>query len=145
MLSANSGPELCNSNNEKILGVNFDNKLTFHDHVSELCKKASKKLHALSRISHYMNTNKRRIIMKAFIDSQFGYCPLIWMFHSRALNNKINRIQERSLRLVYDDHYSSFEELLSKDNCVTVHERNIQLLAIEFYKVINGMALKIMC
>ena len=87
--------KICNSNNEKILGVNFDNKLTFHDHVSELCKKASKKLHALSRISHYMNINKRRVIMKAFIDSQFGYCPLIWMFHSRTLNNKINKIQEK--------------------------------------------------
>ena len=56
-----------------------------------------------------MNTEKRRIIMKAIINSQFGYFPLLWMFHSRTLNNRINKIHERAMRLVYDDNVSRFE------------------------------------
>ena len=78
--------------------------------------------------------------MKAFAHLQFGYCPLIWMFHNRTLNNKINRIHERALRIVYRDKTSSFTELLQKDNAVTVHQRNLQVLATEAYKVKMGLA-----
>ena len=82
--------------------------------------------------------------MHAFISSQFGYCPLVWMFHSRNLNNRINKIHERSLRIVYNDKISSFEELRNRDNSFTIHERNIQALAIELYKVVNGLTPEIM-
>ena len=78
--------------------------------------------------------------MKAFVHSQFGYCPLIWMFHNRTLNNKINRIHERALRIVYRDKTSNFTELLQKDNAVTVHQRNLQLLGTDVYKVKMGLA-----
>ena len=66
-----------NSTEGKLLGVTFDSKLSFESHVTSLCKKASQKLHALARISHYMDSNKRRNLMTAFITSQFSYCPLI--------------------------------------------------------------------
>ena len=111
-----------NSKCEKLLGIKIDYELSFDDHVTDLCKKASRKLHALSRISKFMNYKKRRLVMRSFISSQFGYCPLVWMFHSRRLNNRINSIHERSLRLVYDDKVFSFEELLIKDNSFTIHE-----------------------
>ena len=84
--------------------------------------------------------NKLRIIMKAFIESQFGYCPLIWMFHSRTLNNRINKIHERALRLVYNDNISTFSELLTKDGSFCIHHRNIQKLAIEMYKVKHNIS-----
>ena len=84
------------------------------------------------------------IIINAFIQSQFSYCPLVWMFCSRTMNNKINRIHERALRLVYLDYTSSFDELLKKDNSVCVHHRNIQLVAIEMYKVLKGLGPEIM-
>ena len=77
--------------------------------------------------------------MKSFIESQFGYCPLIWMFHSRGLNNKINRIHERALRITYNDKSSSYGELLTKDRSATIHHRNIKALAIEIYKVMQGI------
>ena len=80
--------------------------------------------------------------MKSFIQSQFRYCPLVWMFHSRNLNNRINKIHERSLRLVYNDNVSSFNELLNTDKSVTIHERNLQELAIEIFKVLNGLSPK---
>ena len=82
--------------------------------------------------------------MHCWILSQFGYCPLVWMFHSRELNNRINRIHKRSLRIVYQDYKSSFETLLEKDHAFTIHERNIQTLGTELYKVAYGIAPKIM-
>ena len=97
-----------NSNNEKLLGINIDNKLSFDHHVAELCRKASQKLHALARMSHFMDTKQREIIFKSFIYSQFGYCPLVWMFHSRKMNSRINKIHERALRIIYDDKNTTF-------------------------------------
>ena len=78
--------------------------------------------------------------MKACIASEFGYCPLVWMFHSRKLNNQVNKLHERALRIVYQDYASSFTELLVKDYSTTVDNRNIQLLATELFKVKNGLS-----
>ena len=93
--------DIKNSREEKLLGVKTDSKLSFENHISSLCKKASQKLHALRRVVNFMDLAKRKSLMKAFITTQLNYCPLIWMFHSRQLNNQINKIQERALRLVY--------------------------------------------
>ena len=135
---------IANSTSQKLLDITIDNKLTFDEHISRLCNKASQKLHALARIATYMNLSKRRIIMKAFISSRFGYCSLVWMFCSRRLNHRINKIQERALRIVYRDQSSTFEDLLTRDESVSNHVRNLQLLATEVYKVVNGTSLDIM-
>ena len=92
-----------NSPHEKPLGISIDNKLTFDEHVTRLCNKASQKLHALARVSSSMTTEQRHKIMAAYINSQFGYCPLVWMFHSRKLNNRVNKLHERALRITYND------------------------------------------
>ena len=109
----------------KLLGIRIDNKLDFHAHVSNICKKSSFKIHALARISQFMNNDKLRIVMKSFILSQFGYCPLIWMFHSRTLNNRINRLHEQALRMVYQDNNLTFGELFRKDGSFTIHQRRV--------------------
>ena len=62
------------------------------------------------------------------------------MFHNRRIDYKINKLHERALRIVYKDHFSSFEELRSKDKSVTVHQRNIQILAAEIYRILNGLS-----
>ena len=69
--------DIINSKSEKLLGVKFDHKLSFDDHISELCKKAGKKIHALSRVASFMHISKRRILMNAFFKSQFSYCLLV--------------------------------------------------------------------
>ena len=136
--------KIYNENSHKMLGIKIDNKLSFDEHITELCHKASQKLHALARIATYMQIKQRKQLMQAFISAQFGYCPLVWMFHSKKLNHKINNIHERALRIVYNDHTSSFNQLLTKDNSVTIDMRNIQALAIELYKVSQGSSPLIM-
>ena len=76
--------------------------------------------------------------------SLFSYCPLVWMCHSRTLNNKINNLHERTLRLVYDDRQSTFEELLNIDKSVVIHDRNLQVLGTKLYKVRHGLAPELM-
>ena len=124
-----------NSKQQKRFGILLDNRLNFEKHISNLCTKASQKLSALCRLSYFMSTKQKRIIMKAIVNSQFGCSPLVWMNHSRKLNNRINRIHERALRVVYNDENSAFDEFLTKDNSVKVHDRNLQVLVTEMFKV----------
>ena len=128
----------------KLLGIHIDKKLKFEHHINIILKKANNKLHALMRVSKYLNQGKLRLLLKSFIEAQFNYCPLIWMCHSRALNNKINRLHERALRVVYKDKSLTFEQMLEKDGSFTIHQRNLQKLAIEMYKVKNGLSPEVM-
>ena len=73
------------------------------------------------------------------IASEFSYCRLVWMFHSRKLNSRVNKLHERALRIGYQDYASSFIELLEKDNSTTIHNRNFQSQATELFNVKNGL------
>ena len=115
---------------EKVLAVTFDKKLSFKKHVEYLCKKANQKLHALARLYNYIDPVKAEILMN-FTRSQFNFCPLLWMFHDRATNSKLNRIRERALRLVCKDSESELAEL--KKNYGTVHQHNLLLLITEIF------------
>ena len=91
-----------------------------------------------------MNLSKRKALMKTFVISQFNYWPLVWMFHSRKLNHRINRIHERALTVTYQDYQSTFLQLLQKDNSVTIYQRNLQVLAIEIFKAKNDLSPEIL-
>ena len=134
------GIQITSSTAETLLGINIDLELNFENHLSAICNNVSRKINALGWIANYISLEKRRLVMKTFIESQFNYYPLIWMFHSRTINNKINRLHERALRIVYCDLKSSFEGLLMKDNSFSIHERKLQSLAIEIYKFLNGLS-----
>ena len=114
-----------NSSSEKLLGVIIDVKLSSEKHIEQTYAKERAKLKALARIAPI-------------------YYPLIWKFHNRKLNNKINKLHKRCLRIVYSDNSSSFEELLETDNSVSVYHRNIHVLATELYKIVNGLSPDIM-
>ena len=129
-----------NSKFEKLFGVTFDCKLNFNVHLDNVLAKARQKVHVLARIAPYMNISKRKLIKNSFFTLQFNYCPLVWMCHSRLINNKINRLHETCLRIIHSDKSSAFEELLEKDGSVTVHIRNIQKLAIEMFKVFKNLS-----
>ena len=100
---------------EKFFGIKIDNKLTLEEHVEGLCKKASQKVSAVARISSLMRFEQRKHIVNLFITSHFSHYPLVQMFHSRHLNNRIDHIHESALTIIYQDYNSSFKELLRKD------------------------------
>ena len=125
---------------EKLLGIKIDNKLTFEEHVEGLCEKASQNVSALARVSSLIRLEQRKHIVNSFITSHFSYCPLVWIFHSWRLNNRINHIYERALRIIYQDYNFSFTELLRKDSSLTIDQCNLQLLVTEMFKVKIGCA-----
>ena len=101
------GFKIDKNDTEQLLGVKYDRKLTFDDHISDICKKA-------------------------------------WMCHRRANNNKINKLHEGCLLIVYNDKQSSFNELLEIDGSVSIHIWNIQILATAMYKRISNPSPSIM-
>ena len=107
IMSTNNTPELKVENSliktstcEKLLDVEIDYKLTFDNHVANLCKKANNKLRALARATSYMTIEKRKLLMNSFFNTQLNYCPLIWMLHSRCNNNNIKHLHERCLNKI---------------------------------------------
>ena len=114
---------ISNSSNQKLLGIFFNSNFCFDDYVASLPKKTSQKLNGLTRVALYMNLAQHRSIMKAFLCSQVGYCPLVWIFHSRKINNRINSLHERALRVLHRNFNATFSVLLSKNKSVTIHQR----------------------
>ena len=104
----------------KVLGITIDKHLNFNEHISLCCTKAARQLNAFARISKYLNLNSRRAIHHSFIASNFSYCLLVWHFCGKTNNVKLEKIQERSLRILCKDHTSSYEELLRNTGLSTL-------------------------
>ena len=131
--------EIANTKREKLLGVHLDSGLSFDYHIAEICKKASRKVCALARVTSGMSLSRKRTLGNVFFNYSLT-SPLIWMCHSRENNNKVNGLHERCLRIIYNDKRSSFNALLEKDGSVSIHERNIKILAAEMFKVSKNLA-----
>ena len=134
-----NGFKIKNTECEKLLGIKVDCGLNFENYLDRVIKKASNKVNALSRVTPFMNLSKKMLV-DSFFKSQFSYCLLVWMSHSRTINNKINHLHERCLGVIYNDKISSFKELLERDGSVPIHNRNLQILATEIFKVYNNRA-----
>ena len=133
-----------NSSSEKLLGVIIDNKLDFMEHLNTVCKKANLKLHALNRISRFLSPEQHVLIINAYIKSLFNYCPLVWMFCYRRIMHKMNKIHERSLRLLLKNYKDDFQDLLRSSGDISIHQRCINSLLTEVYKYIHGLSPEIM-
>ena len=125
---------ISNNKYEKLLGVKVDHELNINEHVLSLCKKASQRLNALSRIASCMTFDQKRLILNSFIASHFSYCPIVWMFQSTKLNERINQIHERALRIVSKDFKLSFQELLIEDSSLNIYHKNLQKIVTEIFK-----------
>ena len=111
--------------NDKLLGITIDDELKFDEQITNICIKANRKLIVLTRMRKYLGFIKVRLLLKPFFESRFKYCALTWMFYSRKTNNRINKLHERTLRLVYNDYKSTFADFLAKDGSFTIHHYKI--------------------
>ena len=91
---------------------------------------------------HNQNGSKQSLaIISLLLSNRLSqFCPIVWMFHSRRNNNKINRLHERSLRTVYDDDVSTFDQSLAMDKSFCIHHQNIQRLLIEICKALHDIS-----
>ena len=126
--------QIKNSNKVTLLGIIIDKNLTFKTHISELCRRASYKLHSLRRIRKYLTVEKAKLLANAFINSQFNYAPLIWMFANKCSIDKILKIHKRTLQIVYGVYDESYENLLNRSDDISIHQKHLRYLAIEVYK-----------
>ena len=124
----------------KLLGVHLHSGLSFDYHMSEICRKTSRKVCALAKVTSGISLSKKHTLTNVFFKPQVNYCPLILMCNSHKNNNKISRLHERCLRNIYNDKRSSFNALLEKDGSVSIHERNIKIMATEMFKVSKNLA-----
>ena len=108
---------------KKLLRVKVDNKLNFNEHLDRI-----------SKIFPFINLSKRSYLMNSFFTSQFSSCLLTWMCHTRTVNNKINKLYERYLRIVFNNKKSSFKEIFETDETVLIHITNLQVPATEMFK-----------
>ena len=88
---------------DMLLGVKVHHELIFNEHVTSLCMKANQKLNAVTRIGCCMTLDQRKLVRNSFITSHFFRYPIVCMFHSRKLNERITNIYERALKIVCKD------------------------------------------
>ena len=124
----------------KLLGVEIDSHLKFDVHVSNMCKKASQQINVLKRIGKYLNFESRKSVYHAFIMSIFNFCPLIWHFCSKSNSEKLEKINFRALKFVYQDFSSSYEDLILKADSSTLHLARLRTLALEIFKITYGLS-----
>ena len=123
----------------KLLGVTLDNKLNFDTHISNLCKKAAAQLNVLKRLRSFIGFEQKKVLVQSFVYSNFNYCPLVWYFSSMKSLQKIEKLQERALRSLYNDHKSSYNDLLLKSGRCTMQVSRQSTLCTEIYKTMNDL------
>ena len=124
----------------KLLGVDIDFNLSFDHHISTICKKAAQQLNVMRRIGHNLSLLNRLTIFHTFVLSSFNFCPLAWHFCTETNTKKMEKLQERGLRFVYNDFSTSYEDLLTKAKLSTLHIRRMRTMAIETFRILNSLA-----
>ena len=121
------------SDKVELLGITIDKVLNFKKHIENLCRNAQYKLYALRRIRKYLTLDKAKLLGNAFIDSQFNYAPLIWMFCHKGTYLKMQKTHHKSLKVIYQFD-ASYDDLLQLSNSVSLHQRHLRFLLTEIYK-----------
>ena len=134
-----NGKKIKSEETVKLLGVTLDYKLDFDPHISNLCKKAAAQLNVLKRLKSFIGCKEKRILVQSFVYSNFDYCPLVWYFSSSKSLQKIEKLQERALRFLYNDHTSSYNDLLSKSDKCTMLIARQRVLCIEIFKTVKQL------
>ena len=107
--------------------------------IDKICKKAALQLNAIKRLARFMGSKERQVIVNSFILCHFNYCPLIWLFCSNTSQKKLEKVNERALRLALSDYTSSYKDLLVNAESTTIHIHSIRSLALEIYKTLHNL------
>ena len=99
------------SNHLKVLGVTLDDKLTFDIHIESICLSASRQIHAVKRLSKFLDESSRMLIYKSFVSSAFSYSTITWNFCVIRKSLKLGKRQESALRFVFSDFTSTYDYL----------------------------------
>ena len=129
----------------KLLGVTLDDELSFSTHISDICKKASKKVGVLVRLRNMIPREAKLQLHKSAILPNLTYCHIVWHFCKASDARKLERVQERALRAVYNDRNATYEELLKKGRLSSLENRRLQDILILMYKVKNSLAPEHVC
>ena len=121
-----SGHSLKPVSSVKLLGVKIDERLSFDDHISVLCAKASHQINALRRI---VTLENRMSIYNAFMASNFNYCNTVWQFCSNRSLYKLEKLHKQGLRVVLNDYSSSYPDLLDKASKPTLYVSRLKAIA----------------
>ncbi len=124
----------------RLLGVNIDSNLKFNLHISNICQKAGRNLNALKRVAKTLPTNVKFMLYKTYISCHFNFCPLVWHFCGESNTKKLERIQNRALRFVFDDHESDSTALLQKANIPSLELSRQRQMCTEVFKCIHILA-----
>ena len=100
----------------KLLGVFIDYELTFSEHVNYICKRISRQLNAIRRLSKYLKSDCLMKLFHTFVSSNFNHCPTTWHFTSKSNTMKIEKVHKAALRVVYNDYTTSYSGLLDMSN-----------------------------
>ena len=122
-----------------LLGITIDSKFNFKEHINNIVKKAYYKLYALRRLQKFLTLEKTKIVACSMIESQFAYCPLIWMFCSKTDMQRVEKVQYKTLQVVYNNYMATYDELLALDNKLKIHQRHLQFVAFEIHKSKNKL------
>ena len=133
-----NGVDITPESSVKLLGIEIDNKLNFEKQISTLCNKASNQLNAICRLQPYMGQKEKETIINTFVYSNFNYGSLIWHFCNKNSQNKIERIQERCLKVLSNDYTSNYEELLENSKSVPMKMKRLRTIIIEIFKTLNN-------
>ena len=112
----------------ELLGIQIDDKLNFNLHTNNICRSAANQLNALIRLKQLLGFKEKRILINSYFMANFSYCPLVWMFSSVSSLKKIESLQKRALRFLYNDYEISYDELLLKLDRVTMNVNRLRKL-----------------
>ena len=129
----------------EMLGITIDNKLKFDNHVAKLCREVSQQIAVLKRMKKMLPFETRRELYLAFILPHFNYCSETWNFCSKSAADKLERLNERAIRFVFRDKYTSYSELLnalSLSYASLKQQRLIKITLSIFNAVHNSLAPK---
>ena len=124
----------------KLLGITIDDKLNFHEHIANLCRKTSRQISVLNRLKRLVPLDAKKKLYNSFILSHLNYCSTVWHFCLKRDSDKIEKLNERALRSLFQDRSSDYGTLLKKAGKTTLYTRRVQDIAILVYKALHDQS-----